>query len=90
MLDPQLLKQDAGILVEKLRVRGYVLDVENYRMLEEKRRAMQGETESLQAQRNKTSQEIGAAKSRGEDVQPIMDSIATLGDSLKNMQTQPR
>jgi seryl-tRNA synthetase len=88
MLDPQLLKQDAELLVEKLRVRGYVLDVDNYRMLEEKRRALQGETESLQAQRNKTSREIGAAKSRGEDVQPIMDSIATLGDNLKNMQAE--
>ena len=88
MLDPQLLKQDAEILVEKLRVRGYVLDVDNYRMLEEKRRAMQGETESLQAQRNKSSKEIGAAKSRGEDVQPIMDSIGTLGDNLKNMQAE--
>jgi seryl-tRNA synthetase len=88
MLDPQLLKQDAELLVEKLRIRGYVLDVENYRMLEEKRRALQGETESLQAQRNKTSREIGAAKSKGEDVQPIMDSIATLGDNLKNMQAE--
>ncbi len=88
MLDPQLLKQDTENLAAKLRVRGYVLDVDNYRLLEDKRRTLQGETEALQARRNKISREIGAAKSRGEEIQSIMDSISDLGEQLKSMQSE--
>ncbi len=88
MLDPQLLKQDTENLAAKLRVRGYVLDVDNYRLLEDKRRILQGETEALQARRNKISREIGAAKSRGEETQSIMDSVSDHGEQLKSMQSE--
>ncbi len=86
MLDPQLFKQEAGQLVQKLLERGYELDLERYQFLEDQRRSLQAETEALQAERNRFSKQIGMAKSRGEDVQPILDSVANLGNDLKQKQ----
>ena len=86
MLDPQLFKQEAGQLVQKLLERGYQLDLERYQFLEDQRRSLQAETEALQAERNRFSKQIGIAKSRGEDVQPILDSVANLGNDLKQKQ----
>ena len=86
MLDPQLLKQEAGQLAQKLLERGYELDVERYQSLEDERRALQAETEALQAERNRVSKQVGIAKSRGEDAQSILDSVANLGSDLKHKQ----
>lgn len=88
MLDPQLFRQDADILAEKLKVRGYNLDVEAFQELEARRRKVQSETESLQSRRNAMSREIGVRKSRGEDAGEVMDSVSALADSLKVAQTE--
>ncbi|MEJ2452338.1 MAG: serine--tRNA ligase, partial [Gammaproteobacteria bacterium] len=37
----------------------------------------------LQAERNSQSRAIGQAKARGEDIQPLLDAVAHLGDELK-------
>ncbi|WP_424948166.1 serine--tRNA ligase [Candidatus Spongiihabitans sp.] len=87
MLDAQLFKQDIEKTAEKLQARGYTLDIIHYQNLENERQVLQSETESLQAERNKTSRQIGIAKSKGEDVQQILDSVADLGAQLKIKQT---
>lgn len=86
MLDPQLLKHDIEHLSEKLHARGYTLDTDYYQSLEEQRKSLQNETESLQAQRNRISKQVGAAKARGEEFQSILDSVADLGEQLKSRQ----
>ncbi len=83
MLDPQLLRQDLENTAKKLQVRGYTLDTNRYQELESKRRVLQGESEALQAERNKISKLIGIAKSKGEDVQNILESVASIGEQLK-------
>jgi seryl-tRNA synthetase len=88
MLDPQLLKQDLDNVAGKLQVRGYILDTDRYLELERKRRLLQGESEALQAERNKNSKLIGIAKSKGEDVQEIMDAVASSGEQLKSRQAE--
>ena len=87
MLDPQLLKHHIVELAEKLRVRGYTLDTEYYQSLEQQRKSLQGEIESLQEQRNRISKQIGIAKSEGEEIQPILDSMDDLGGQLKDKKT---
>ena len=87
MLDAQLFKQDIGQIAEKLQVRGYTLDIARYQNLENERQVLQSETESLQAERNKTSKQIGAAKAKSEEVQEILDSVANFGEQLKIKQT---
>lgn len=88
MLDPQRLRQDIKQVQAKLIDRGYVLDVAAFNALEEERKSLQLKTESLQSERNAKSKLIGQVKSKGEDVQPILDSVAYLGDELKASQTE--
>ena len=44
---------------------------------------MQASTQELQAERNSSAKQIGRAKAQGEDVQPLLDAVADLGDKLK-------
>ena len=83
MLDPKSFRQDPGVLVEKLKWRGYTLDAEKYHELEDRRKNLQEQTEELQAHRNRISREIGVAKSRGEEANDLMHEVSTLGDDIK-------
>ncbi|MGL5006542.1 MAG: serine--tRNA ligase [Plesiomonas sp.] len=82
MLDPNLLRNDLDVVAEKLARRGFKIDVETLRALEEKRKVLQVKTENLQAERNARSKAIGAAKARGEDIQPLLDEVASMGSEL--------
>ena len=88
MLDPQLLRNDLDLVVEKLRVKGYQLDHEQFQSLEAERKSLQMQVESLRGKRNSESRNIGKAKAAGEDIQPLLDSVATLGDELKAAEEQ--
>ena len=67
--------------------RGFKLDVETLRALEEKRKSLQIKTEELQAERNARSKSIGIAKSKGEDIQPLLAEVEHLGDALTQAKT---
>ena len=82
MLDPRLIRQDPEAIAARLRVRHYDLDVDTISRLESRRKAVQVATEELQARRNRQSKEIGKAKSRGANMQPLLDEVADLGDQL--------
>lgn len=82
MLDPKYLRNELATTAERLATRGFILDVDRLTKLEEKRKSLQVETEELQASRNAISKSIGQAKSRGEDVAPIMAQVGDLGSQL--------
>ncbi len=83
MLDPKLLRSDLEAVAKQLKVKKYELDTAAFSALEEKRRVIQVETQQLQNERNSRSKEIGQAKSRGEDIQPLLNDVSELGDKLK-------
>ena len=83
MLDIQALRNDLDNVVARLKKRKFEFDAGVFQHLEASRKAAQTSTEALQAKRNAVSKQIGVAKSRGEDVAPIMAEIAGLGDQLK-------
>ncbi|MGP9434298.1 serine--tRNA ligase [Ewingella sp. AOP8-B2-18] len=82
MLDPNLLRNELDAVAEKLARRGFKLDVETLRSQEERRKVLQVETETLQAERNARSKSIGAAKARGEDIEPLRQEVNELGERL--------
>ncbi len=88
MLDPQLLRKDIETVKQQLVGRGYTLDVAQFNQLETQRKALQSTTEALQAERTSASKKIGAAKAKGEDAQPILDSVANLGEQIKQGQAE--
>ncbi|WP_028862972.1 serine--tRNA ligase [Psychromonas aquimarina] len=82
MLDPKFLRNDIEETAEKLASRGFALDVELINQLEERRKTLQVETETLQSQRNTRSKEIGMAAKRGEDIAPLRAEMGKLGEDL--------
>ncbi len=82
MLDPKLIRSDLNAVAEQLKKRNFELDVATLEALEAKRKACQVETETYQSERNSKSKSIGKAKAAGEDIQPLLDEVAGLGDKL--------
>jgi len=82
MLDPKLIRSDLHAVAEQLKKRNYELDVAALEGLEDKRKACQVATENLQNERNTRSKSIGKAKAAGEDIKPLLDEVAGLGEKL--------
>ena len=75
MLDSKLLRNDLQGVAALLGRRGFELDVSKLESLEEKRKTLQVNTQSLQNDRNTRSKSIGKAKAAGEDIQPLLDEV---------------
>lgn len=82
MLDPKYLRGDIQQTAEKLKKRGFELDVNSFIELEEKRKSLQIRTQELQNERNVRSKSIGKAKASGEDIQPLLAEVGKLGAEL--------
>ena len=83
MLDPHLLRNELKNILNALKKRGFSLDASSIEQLEKERKGLQVKTQELQQERNERSKAIGAAKAQSEDVQPLLDEVASLGDRLK-------
>ncbi|OAI25464.1 serine--tRNA ligase [Methylomonas koyamae] len=83
MLDPRLFRSDLELVVQQLQRRGFQFDAAAYQAHEDRRKDIQVKTQDLQNERNTRSKAIGQAKAKGEDIQPLLDQVADLGDQLK-------
>jgi len=87
MIDPKLLRTATKDVARNLARRGLVFDTDAYLALEERRKALQVETETLQNERNKSSKSIGQAKAAGEDIAPLLEAGKDLGERLESRQS---
>ncbi len=88
MLDPRLFRSNLEEVAAQLARRGLTIDQSAFAALESRRKDIQVLTQNLQNQRNTRSKSIGQAKARGEDIQPLLDEVAHLGDDLKNYEQE--
>jgi seryl-tRNA synthetase len=88
MLDPKRLRSELDDVAQQLRRRGFELDVDSIRALEERRKSVQTRTQELQNARNSRSKNIGQAKAKGEDIAPLLAEVADLGDQLKTAEQE--
>jgi len=84
MLDSKLLRTELDETAAKLARRGFKLDVDTIRTLEEQRKSIQVEVENLQSSRNSISKQIGQLMSQGDKAgaEEIKKQIGSLGDDL--------
>ncbi|MEW9796949.1 serine--tRNA ligase [Alteromonas sp. CYL-A6] len=82
MLDPKWLRNDIETTAARLKNRGFILDVDAFNAMEEKRKALQKTTQELQNERNTRSKAIGQAKREGQDIAPLLAQVSDLGDKL--------
>lgn len=83
MLDSKILRENLDVVADSLAKRQMKVSLEVVPKLEEKRKALQAEVENLQNIRNTSSKAIGIAKSKGEDIEPLLAEVSELGDKLK-------
>jgi seryl-tRNA synthetase len=72
VIDPKLLRSDPDAVARNLARRGFKLDVEALKALEDKRKPFQVETDRLRAERNANAKAVGMAKGKGQDVAPLI------------------
>lgn len=89
MLDPKLLRTEINSVTTALAKRnGYKLDVVLFDKLENRRKELQTKSETLQAEKNNLSKNIGKAKAAGDDVNALMAQVNSMGDELNAMQDE--
>ncbi|MEH0093353.1 MULTISPECIES: serine--tRNA ligase [Vibrio] len=90
MLDSKLLRTELDETAAKLARRGFTLDVDTIRTLEEQRKSIQVEVENLQSMRNSISKQIGQLMSQGDKAgaEAIKQQIGTLGEDLDSKKVE--
>ena len=83
MLDPQLIRNKLNSIAKALDKRGISIDINKIKKIEDKRKAIQIETEKLQAERNIISKEIGEMKAKGEDTENLLEKVASIKNQLE-------
>jgi seryl-tRNA synthetase len=91
MLDLQFVRANLGLVEEKLRARGMdpAAVLGNFRELDQDRRTRITQAESLQAQRNKLSQEVARSRKAGADpaeVTALMDQTRALKQQTEELE----
>ncbi|MBF0462921.1 MAG: serine--tRNA ligase [Magnetococcales bacterium] len=86
MLDLKLIRDNPEWVESRLRSRGKGHDLQGIHALEQAKRALQTETETLQARRNEISREIGRLKVQQGDASALLAEMQSLGPRLKSLE----
>ncbi len=90
MLDPKRVRSQTEEIARRLAIKNFDFDIATFEQLEERRRALQVRTETLQSEQNKRSKSIGKAKAAGEDIQPLLDEVEDLKKQRSEAEDQLR
>src|SRR5512142_893142 len=85
MYDLGFFRNNLGTIAARLADRGFTVDMEAFRELDNQRRAALAESEKLKAQRNAESQEIGKLKKAGADTADMQQRVRELGELISKL-----
>jgi seryl-tRNA synthetase len=88
VLDPKLLRSDLAGVAAALTRRNFVLDVDGFAALEERRKAAQIDADRLRAERNAGAKAVGQAKAKGLDAAPLLARGEALNAELSGVEQQ--
>lgn len=88
MLDIKLLRNDFEEVERRLSARNEDFELNKFKELDEKRRALLGEVEILKNQQNTVSKQVPIMKKEGKDVSPILEDMKLLSDKIKEFDIQ--
>jgi seryl-tRNA synthetase len=90
MLDVKLIRESPELVRQRLATRGGGDEacVAEIATLDEHRRKLLTESDSLKAERNKVSKEIGVKKAKGQEVSGEMAAMKQVGDRIAALDTQ--
>lgn len=85
MIDLKLAQKQPELLAKALADRHCDIDVNDFLKLDERRRAILAEVESLKARRNQASAEVAAMKRQGRDASSMYQELSRLSDRIKSL-----
>src|SRR5512147_1124587 len=88
MLDARLIRSDPAAVAANLARRGFVLDVERFRALEERRKTAQVAADETRAARNAHAKKVGMAKGKGEDITALLAEGEALARKLEGLEKE--
>ena len=88
MHDIRVIRENPDRFVTKLRDRGVEIDVAALLERDTRRRQLIREGETLQAERNSASKEIGKLKKAGEDASAAMEKVREMGNRVSEIEAE--
>lgn len=90
MLDARFVRENAEIVKDALKKRGYDLSLSEFLAIEGERRALLKETEEMRNKRNVVSEEIGRLKRQKQDVTELLTEMKEVSDRIKELDEKLR
>ncbi|HEY7680621.1 MAG TPA: serine--tRNA ligase, partial [Terriglobia bacterium] len=83
MLDLAFVRENLDLLERKLAERGWSMKLDDFRAVDQERRRLLTEVETLKNQRNKASDEIGQLKKQGQDASERIQQMKGLSEQIE-------
>jgi seryl-tRNA synthetase len=90
MHDLTAFRTNLDAIAARLADRPFILDVASFRDLDEKRRSALTQSETLKAQRNAETQEIGKLRKAGEDTSARQLAVREMGEKITALEDQAK
>lgn len=88
MLDPKRMRDDLDGVARQLARRGLTLDTASLKVLENRRRELQTDVQSLQNARNQQAKKIGQARGQGLPLEDLLAEATAIGKKLSVAETE--
>ncbi len=88
MLDLKFVRTNPEVVKEALKKRNSTLSLDEFLRHEEERRKILFDVETLKAQRNNVSEEVGRRKKSGEDAEALILEMREVGQKIKALEDQ--
>ncbi len=90
MLDPKFVRENVDLVKRELARRGQAIDLGIFIRLDEKRRGLLQEVESLKHKRKKSSEEVGRLKKQGKDDPGTREEMRSLAERIGRLDEEVR
>ena len=90
MLDIKFIRNNIEKVEEMLKARNTEINLDEFKKLEENRRKLISEVESLKALRNEKSKELGELKKEGKLTDELREEMQELSNKIKNLDSELR
>ncbi|MFZ0389409.1 MAG: serine--tRNA ligase, partial [Calditrichia bacterium] len=88
MLDLKFIRENAGLVKKGIKNKGEMGNIDIILKLDNERRAMLQEVESLKHERNQLSQEVSRLKKEGQAADEIIEKTRTISQKIKDLDEQ--
>jgi len=85
MLDIKFIRENIDLVRAKLEERGDAIDLDQFSAIDQKRRDILQEVETLRSDRNSVSKEIGKRKKNGEDASGLITEMGSVSSRIKEL-----